>query len=233
MDFPEGTPAPPLEVPRFRNWVQAHPGFTGLLELNLPFLSGRVLLGSGSPVAAWIQSGTQFVEGKKALEILLAESESIRLKGNLFQVREYDGPDLENALLLCHRSWLIPSSAEGGQGTCPEIAIDETRVEKILAQPGVLAISAFYEGFPVKSFGSADFEHIAVTAEDLVRAAGKLSGEMETGPVMQIILETEGHKFIIAPYGDLSVCVLTTDGTPLGLIRVLLRDLAGEYHAPA
>lgn len=227
MDFPEGTPAPAFEVPRFRNWIQEHPGFTGLVELNLPFLSGGILLGSGSPAAAWVQSGTQFIEGKKAFAIISAESESARQKGNRFRVKEYDGPELEKALLLCSRARLIPASGAGSPGTCPEIIIDDTRIRKILAQPGVLSISAFYEGFPVRSFGSADFEHIAVTAEDLVRAAGKMSREMETGPVTQIILETEGHKFIIAPYGDLSVCVLTAGETPLGLIRVLLRDLAG------
>ncbi|MEN6610242.1 MAG: roadblock/LC7 domain-containing protein [Methanoregulaceae archaeon] len=190
-------------------------------------MSGAILLESGCPAAAWVQSGTQFVEGKKALALLSAESESNRLEGNLFRAREYDGLELEKARLLCNRSWLIPSSGIGSRETCPEIAIDENKVSRILAQPGVLAISAFYEGFPVKSFGSADFEHIAVTAEDLVRAVRKMSLEMETGPVRQIILETDGHKFIIAPYGDLSVCVLTAGETPLGLIRVLLKDLAG------
>jgi predicted regulator of Ras-like GTPase activity (Roadblock/LC7/MglB family) len=99
---------------------------------------------------------------------------------------------------------------------------------KIQSQPGVIAVSAFYEGFPVQSVGNGDFEHVAALAEDFFRAGTKIARDMGIGSVDQLILETAGNKCIIAPCGDLSLCILTTADAQLGLIRVVLRSIQKE-----
>ena len=42
--------------------------------------------------------------------------------------------------------------------------IDESTLTRIIRQPGVVAVSAFYEGFPGLSAGEADFEHVAAAS---------------------------------------------------------------------
>lgn len=99
---------------------------------------------------------------------------------------------------------------------------------KIQNQPGVIAVSAFYEGFPVQSVGRGDFEHVAASAEDFFRAGTKIACDMGIGSVDQLILETSDNKCIIAPCGDLSLCILTTADAQLGLIRVVLKSIQKE-----
>ncbi len=105
---------------------------------------------------------------------------------------------------------------------------DKAQLMKIRSQPGVIAVSAFFEGFPVQSVGDEDFEHVAALAEDFMRSGTKIAHEMGIGNVDQLILETAGHKCIIAPCGDLSLCILTSADARLGLIRVLLQNIQKE-----
>jgi predicted regulator of Ras-like GTPase activity (Roadblock/LC7/MglB family) len=106
--------------------------------------------------------------------------------------------------------------------------IDERMIQKILRQPGVIAVSTFFEGFAVQSAGRADFEQVAANAEDLFRAGTKIAREIDIGPLNQIILETGKGKLIIAPHGDLNVCVFTEPDANLGLIRVAIRGMQVE-----
>ena len=106
--------------------------------------------------------------------------------------------------------------------------LDERMIQKILKQPGVIAVSTFYEGFAVQSAGRADFEQVAANAEDLFRAGKKIAREIELGPLHQIILETGKGKLVIAPYGDLNVCIFTEPDANLGLIRVAIRGMQME-----
>jgi predicted regulator of Ras-like GTPase activity (Roadblock/LC7/MglB family) len=106
--------------------------------------------------------------------------------------------------------------------------IDEKMIQRILKQPGVIAVSTFFEGFAVQSAGRADFEQVAANAEDLFRAGKKIAREIDIGPLNQIILETEKGKLIIAPHGDLNVCIFTEPDANLGLIRVALKGLQAE-----
>jgi predicted regulator of Ras-like GTPase activity (Roadblock/LC7/MglB family) len=110
----------------------------------------------------------------------------------------------------------------------PPEYLDEARLRKIISQPGVIAVSAFFEGFPVQSIGDADFEHVAASAEDFMRAGMKIAQEMKTGDLDQLILETANNKFIIAPCGDLYLCIFTTAEAQLGLIRVVLKSIQKE-----
>ena len=97
-----------------------------------------------------------------------------------------------------------------------------------MSQPGVVAVSAFYEGFPVLSLGEADFEHVAARAEDLLRAENGIAQDMNLGQPKQLILETAENKFIIVPCGDLFICIITRADAQLGLMRVLLRSIQNE-----
>ena len=122
-----------------------------------------------------------------------------------------------------------PAAVKTGtvQSVPPEL-LDETRLRKIISQPGVLAVSAFFEGFPVQSLGEEDFEHVAASAEDFMRAGTKIAQEMKIGNLDQLILETAQNKFIIAPCGDLYLCIFTTAEAQLGLIRVVLKSIQKE-----
>ena len=59
--------------------------------------------------------------------------------------------------------------------------LDESILRKVLVQPGVIAVSAFSEGFSVQSLGEADFDQVAAMAEDLLRAGIKIAGDMKIG----------------------------------------------------
>jgi predicted regulator of Ras-like GTPase activity (Roadblock/LC7/MglB family) len=106
--------------------------------------------------------------------------------------------------------------------------LDEKMIQKILKQPGVIAVSTFFEGFAVQSAGRADFEQVAANAEDLFRAGKKIAREIDIGPLNQIILETGKGKLVIAPHGDLNVCIFTEPDANLGLIRVAIRSMQVE-----
>jgi predicted regulator of Ras-like GTPase activity (Roadblock/LC7/MglB family) len=106
--------------------------------------------------------------------------------------------------------------------------LDESMIQRILKQPGVIAVSTFFEGFAVQSAGHADFEQVAANAEDLFRAGKKIAREIDIGPLNQIILETGKGKLIIAPYGDLNVCIFTKPDANLGLIRVAIKSMQVE-----
>lgn len=103
--------------------------------------------------------------------------------------------------------------------------LDDNRLQVIQRQPGVLAVLAFYEGFPVKSVGNGDFEQVAAIAEDFLRAGERITTDMRLGVLDQITLEAGEKKCIIVPYGDLSLCMITRAGANLGLIRLAIRHL--------
>lgn len=103
--------------------------------------------------------------------------------------------------------------------------LDDNRLQIIRRQPGVLAVIAFYEGFPVKSVGNGDFEQVAAIAEDFLRAGERVTTDMRMGILDQITLEGGEKKCIIAPYGDLSLCTITRSDANLGLVRLAIRHL--------
>jgi predicted regulator of Ras-like GTPase activity (Roadblock/LC7/MglB family) len=106
---------------------------------------------------------------------------------------------------------------------------DTERLLHIQKQPGILAVLAFYEGFPVSSTGNGDFEQIAAVAEDFLRSGKKTARDMKMGTLGQITLEAGEKKCIIVPCGDLFLCMVTRADVNLGLIRLAVRTLqAGE-----
>jgi predicted regulator of Ras-like GTPase activity (Roadblock/LC7/MglB family) len=71
-------------------------------------------------------------------------------------------------------------------------------------------------------------DDIPEIAEDLVRAGIKIASDLHIGALDQMILETNENKFIVAPCGDLFLCVFTTADAHLGLIRVVLKNIQSE-----
>ena len=121
-------------------------------------------------------------------------------------------------------------TADGREARIAKVShlLDDKRLLGIQKQPGVLAVVAFYEGFPVKFMGSGDFEQVAALVEDFLRAGERLAADMKMGSFRQVILETGKRKCIITPYGDLYLCLLTKADTNLGLIRLAIRNLQIE-----
>jgi len=102
---------------------------------------------------------------------------------------------------------------------------DTERLLHIQNQPGILAVLAFYEGFPVSSTGTGDFEQIAAVAEDFLRSGKKTARDMKMGALEQITLEAGEKKCVIVPCGDLFLCIVTLAEVNLGLVRLAIRAL--------
>lgn len=123
---------------------------------------------------------------------------------------------------------LMPDDTrEGGVAKVSHL-LEDDRLHCVLKQPGVLAVLAFFEGFPVKSMGSGDFEQVAAVAQDFLRAGEKLACDMKMGGLGQITLEAGERKCIVVPYGDLFLCLLTRADANLGLIRLAIRNLQAK-----
>jgi predicted regulator of Ras-like GTPase activity (Roadblock/LC7/MglB family) len=154
-------------------------------------------------------------------------------------VRKYTDAEFSRAVQLCLEEGLIIDETvplEDSQGSdqkidgISEIAelVDKNTLKKIKSLAGVIAVAAFFEGFSIQCIGDADFEHVAASAEDLVRAGTKIARDLNIGSLDQMILETDENKFIIVPCGDLFLCVFTTADAHLGLIRVVLKNIQSE-----
>jgi predicted regulator of Ras-like GTPase activity (Roadblock/LC7/MglB family) len=157
-----------------------------------------------------------------------------------FVMRSYNEGDYAEALDMCTKDNLFVGNALPVHDAVPPLPkspgasgpasciMDESTLNKIMSQPGVVAVSAFYEGFPVLSLGEADFEHVAARAEDFLRAGTRIAQDMNLGQPAQLILETAENKFIIVPCGDLFLCIITRADAQLGLMRVLLKSIQNE-----
>lgn len=213
--------------------------FHAIVRVRTDDGEGFVLSDEGRAVAAWSCERGQELRGETALAHLLA---AVSLSCELSR---YGDDEYAVALERCrHEAYLIGGVGPEKGETVPEAPcavsagstpagsavpeLNEESLHRILSQPGVVAVSAFYEGFAVQSAGATDFDRIAAVSEDFLRAGLKIANDMEMGDLDEIILETPGGKLIIAPFGDLSLCVLTTANANLGLVRVALRSIRWE-----
>ncbi|WP_298667206.1 roadblock/LC7 domain-containing protein [uncultured Methanofollis sp.] len=210
--------------------------FYAIVRVRTDNGEGFVLSDKGRAVAAWWRDGTKELRGEFALARLLAEA-SLPCNLSRYGDEEYalalercrdagyltgwESPDREEAAPAS--TYSEPAAPAPAEPAVPELT--EESLQLIHSQPGVVAVSAFYEGFAVQSVGATDFERIAAISEDLLRAGLKIASDMDMGGLEEIILETPGGKLIIAPFGDLSLCVLTAANANLGLVRVALRSI--------
>lgn len=244
MKLPAGTEGGTITNPQDEKFFNDLKTFHGAVEIRTPLGTGFVLHDKGRLLAAMFRTATGSYKAAGALPFMSLNSGNAG-SGQTFHLRAYTDQEFTRALEICRESRLLviadetpspsvpptrPESAEHAgysSGRSP-VHLDEGKLTKILSQPGVIAVSAFYEGFPVQSIGNADFEHVAATAEDFMRAGVKIARDMNAGPLEQMILETAENKFIVAPCGDLFLCVFTTADTQLGLIRVVLKSIQCE-----
>jgi predicted regulator of Ras-like GTPase activity (Roadblock/LC7/MglB family) len=245
MKLPAGTDGGTITNPQDEKFFDELAAFHGAVEIRTPAGTGFILIDKGRLQAAMFRTATESYQGANALSCMTTDSDD---EGTVqtFHLRIYNDEEFARALEICHKAGLLitaeepaPPAAAPPQAKTAEKArettgappeLDQSKLKKILSQPGVIAVSAFFEGFPVQSLGDADFEHVAASAEDFMRAGVKIAQDMSAGPLEQMILETAEHKFIIAPCGDLFLCVFTTADTQLGLIRVVLKSIQSEVY---
>lgn len=196
--------------------------FCAIVRIQSGEGEGFVLLERGTPVAAAYKDRSREYAGEDAILHLTGE------KSPACTLFKYDESEYQEALGQCREmGYALEARAQAEvipeERTVP--ALTDGAFDLIISQPGVIAVSAFFEGFAVQSAGAADFDRIAAVAEDLLRAGSKIATDLETGELDQIILETPGGKLIIAPFGDLSLCILTASNANLGLVRLALRSI--------
>lgn len=242
MKLPAGTEGGVVINPQKEGMLQYLMGFKGAIMIDSGRGKGFILTRNGELVAAYFKDKHGVYRGASAVRNLMtAPGSDTGLQQQNFVMRVYGDEDFAEALELCTRGGLLIEPAAPpedtpipGPETVPEESrrtpshLDEATLTKIISQPGVIAVSAFYEGFPVQSLGEGDFEHVAARAEDLLRAGTKLAQDMNLGQPDQLILETAENKFIIAPCGDLFLCIITRADAQLGLMRVLLKSIQLE-----
>jgi len=252
MKLPAGTDGGTITNPRDEKFFDELVAFCGAVEIRTTSGTGFILVDKGRLLAAMFRMATGSYQGGTALSYMTTDS-GIQESVQTFHLRKYNDVEFTRALEICRASGLLiateePAPPPDKETTAPaaesipaevpeksqEIPrdsrefLDQSKLKKILSQPGVIAVSAFFEGFPVQSMGDADFEHVAASAEDFMRAGVKIAEDISAGPLEQMILETSENKFIIAPCGDLFLCVFTTADTQLGLIRVVLKSIQSE-----
>ncbi|MDD1685507.1 roadblock/LC7 domain-containing protein [Methanoregula sp.] len=249
MKFPAGTDGGTISTPRDEDAARELRSFTGAIEVESGSGKGFVLADKGTLFAAYFRSDQGSFKGNAALSHISFDTDSG--DDEIFSLRSYNPSEFSRAISISREEGLIlpsvvrilPSEEETAVSSLPPSPSvnkivspvpvtprlpDEARFRKIMSLPGVLAVSAFFEGFPVQSYGDKDFEHVAAFAEDFVRAGTKVAQEMGIGDLDQLILETGSNKLIIAPCGDLYLCLFTSSDAQLGLIRVLLRSIQKE-----
>jgi len=240
MKFPAGTDGGTISNPQDEGFIRELLSFVGAIEIETGSGHGFILTDSGKLISAYFRSDDGIFKGKEALSHMTMDSDGS--EEQTFSLRRYNPSEFSLAVRISGEEKLLladtlpespqeaPASSEkpAHPHLSPSDLLDETRLRKIISQPGVIAVSAFFEGFPVQSIGDEDFEHVAASAEDFWRAGMKIAQEMKIGNLDQLILETAQNKFIIAPCGDLHICIFTTAEAQLGLIRVVLKSIQKE-----
>ncbi len=190
-------------------YVIGHPG------------EGFLLIDKGKFVASLFHTPASEMKANAAYELLSGEHTLD------FEMRKYSAEEFFTARETCAKEGLLIAYDENGK-PLKTVVSGEWNLDKIKKQPGVLAVSAFHEGFAVQSTGNADFDQVAAVAEDLLRTGKKIAGDLSIEPLNQLILETPHGKFIIAPYGDINICIFTEADANLGLIRMAIRNIQSE-----
>ena len=243
MKMPAGTQGGVVLDPDDEDTLEHLREFKGALEIETGLGKGFILMRRGELVAACFEDKEGVYRGDAAVRYIMGSPRGGSGPGSQqFVMRPYSDLDYAEALDRCTEHSLFIGAALPAQESAPSVPgnaktllsasgiVDMDTLNKIMAQPGVVAVSAFYEGFTVLSQGNADFEHVAARAEDLLRAGTRIALDMSLGQPDQLILETEENKFIIVPFGDLCLCIITRADAQLGLIRVLLRSLRNEVE---
>ncbi|MBN1194984.1 MAG: roadblock/LC7 domain-containing protein [Methanomicrobiaceae archaeon] len=179
---------------------------------------GVFLIENGEILAAYFKDDYNLYAGESAVDFLRAKP---LLEWHLQIIEHGELSEMHERAIA--DDWAVSGSANA-KNKSPEV-MDDEKLRRIVRQPGVITVSAFFEGFPVQSVGKGDFEHVSAIAEDLLKEGTLIAHDLGFGDLDQLILETRAGKFIIAPLGDLFVCVHTAADANLGLIRMALKSV--------
>jgi len=239
MRLPAGTVEGIITNPHKEGLRQYLLTFRGLVEAETLSGHGFILNDNGKMVGAYFKDSEGFFRGKSALLHMVMESTGSFDSPQTFNIRKYTEAEFTRAVQLCVEEGLVinesvplldsddPDDKTDDISEISEI-LDENTLKKIKNLAGVIAVAAVFEGFSIQCIGDVDFENVAASAEDLVRAGAKIARDLNIGSLDQMILETNENKFIVAPCGDLFLCVFTTADAHLGLIRVVLKNIQSE-----
>ncbi|MDT8357805.1 MAG: roadblock/LC7 domain-containing protein [Methanomicrobiaceae archaeon] len=217
--MPSGNPVADLECPLTELY-----GFCSELNVGVNVTAdggeGYLLIENGTIRAAFFTQQFKWYTGRRALKVLK------NLSFLSCEILAYGPESLAQARELAMvKGWTITHRAEKQPEPLHDL-LSRERLSQIANQPGVVAVSAFFEGFPVHTMGDVDFDQVTSVAEMLLRSGQKISGDLDMGPLDQIILENADGKIIIAPFGDLFLCVQATPAAHLGLIRLAIRGMS-------
>ncbi|MDD1695470.1 MAG: roadblock/LC7 domain-containing protein [Methanoregula sp.] len=243
MILPAGTVTETITNPQKEELLPYLETFQGLIEIETEYGQGFILNRNGKLVGAYFNKNNYGIfRGKPALLHLAIETAGTKHSPKIFKVRKYTIEEFSRAVQNSQKEGVLINEASSSTASSdpdlmdytiskfPEF-ISEATLKKVKNLTGVIAVSTFFDGFPIQSIGDADFDHTAASAEDLMREGTKITRELKIGSLDQIILETNENKFIIAPCGDLHLCVFTTADAHLGLIRVLLKSIQSDILA--
>jgi predicted regulator of Ras-like GTPase activity (Roadblock/LC7/MglB family) len=240
MKLPAGTIVDTITNPQKEELLPYLETFQGLVEIETEYGHGFILNKNGNLAGAYFKKNNYGIfRGKPALLHMAIETTGTADSPKVFKVRKYTAEEFSRAVqnsqkegvLIDEVSYSTTVSDEdikNHPSSKPPEYLNQTTLEKIKNLTGVIAVSTFFDGFPIQCIGDADFEHTAASAEDLMRQATKITKDLKIGSLDQIILETDDNKFIIAPCRDLHLCVFTTADAHLGLIRVILKSIQSE-----
>ena len=206
--------------------------FRGLLELRSPAEKGFILSEYGRVAGAYARDSDESFRGDEALNYFRHHGRVLSGEEQEFEseyiLRSYSEQEFQEALEFCMQHDLITTNETSSGPAVAAASHDDAGLRSILKQPGVIAVMAFFEGFAVKSFGDADFEQVAAIAEDFLRAGKRISTDLNMEGLTQILLESQNRKCIIAPYGDLNICLVTTAEANLGMLRLAINRIQTE-----
>jgi predicted regulator of Ras-like GTPase activity (Roadblock/LC7/MglB family) len=238
MRLPAGIVEESVTNPQKDGLLQYLTTFRGLLEIKTASGHGFILNDFGKLVGAYFKNNDAIFRGKAALYHITMDSTESTDVPETYNQRKYSETEFSRAVQISHEEGLFIGTLAFPEVTGPRaekcgipelpLRLERKTLKKIKNLTGVIAVSAFFEGFPIQCIGDADFEHVAASAEDLMRAGAKIAKDLKIGSLDQLILETDENKFIIAPCGDLFVCIYTTADAHLGLIRVVLKSVQSE-----
>ena len=225
MKLPAGTDGGVITNPQEESAIRRLMSCYGAVEIDTELGHGLILTDHGKLTAAFFKDFSGSFRGREALDHLGNIRSDEAGYNQKFALRTYTEDEFRLATKICREEGMMLAETPAESGEDLSGNLDQARLQKILSLPGVIAISTFYEGFPVLSLGTADFEHVAALAEDLLRAGMKITSEMDIGHLDQLILETGTSKIVIAPCGDLFLCVFTREDAQLGLLRVAIKNI--------
>jgi predicted regulator of Ras-like GTPase activity (Roadblock/LC7/MglB family) len=224
MKLPQGRVVGAIEDPLQKNSLQNLLTFVGVIEISTGTGKGYILADRGNIFAACFRDESGIFQGRDALA-RLKEQGSSRDSSLLFTLRSYTDKEFSEANDAFGAAGMLISHPQDRTASTVKNILDHEKLARLLEQPGVIAVSIFFEGFAVQSMGEADFEQVAAVAEDLLRSSKKIAHDLKIGDLEQVFLETGEKKCIIAPYQDLFICIIARNDANLGLIRLALKNL--------